>query len=366
MLLSEYDIEYRSQKAVKGSVLVDHLAHQPIEDYHSVQYDFPDEEILYLKMKDCDEPFLEEGPEPGSPRLTFNCTNNMVEYEACIMGLEEAIDLRIKPAHVFAVEEIKDENSWYFDIKCFLQSQIYPPRASLKDKKTLRRLAGNFYLNGDMLYKRNFDMVLLRCMDRHEADLLTTEVHEGSFGTHSNGHAIAKKMLRADSCSSDTVECYFLPMARLHVGNRYDCHEVANKNIKKIIQKMVVTYKDWHEMIPFALHGYRTSIRTSTGETHFSLVYGMEVVLPVEVKIPSLCALMEAKLIEAEWCQTRYDHLNLIEEKRLTAMCHGQLYQQRMKKAFDKKVRPRMFRKGDLVLKKIISFKPDSRGKMDS
>ena len=32
MLLSEYDIEYRSQKEIKGSVLADHLAHQPIED----------------------------------------------------------------------------------------------------------------------------------------------------------------------------------------------------------------------------------------------------------------------------------------------------------------------------------------------
>ena len=56
--------------------------------------------------------------------------------------------------------------------------------------------------------------------------------------------------------------------------------EAANKNIKKIIQKMVVTYKDWHEMLPFALHGYRTSVRTSTGATPFSLVYGMEVILP--------------------------------------------------------------------------------------
>ena len=44
-------------------------------------------------------------------------------------------------------------------------------------------------------------------------------------------------------------------------------------------------------------------------------------------------------------------------------MCHGQLYQQRMKKAFDKKVRPRVFREGDLLLKKILSFKPDSRDK---
>ena len=41
--------------------------------------------------------------------------------------------------------------------------------------------------------------------------------------------------------------------------------EAANKNIKKIIQKMVVTYKDWHDILPFALHGYRTSICTSIG-----------------------------------------------------------------------------------------------------
>jgi len=26
-----------------------------------------------------------------------------------------------------------------------------------------------------------------------------------------------------------------------------DTVEAANKNIKKIVQKMVITYKDWHE-----------------------------------------------------------------------------------------------------------------------
>ena len=62
--------------------------------------------------------------------------------------------------------------------------------------------------------------------------------------------------------------------------------EAANKNIKKIIQKMTVSYKDWHEMLPFAMHSYRTSVRTSTGATFFSLVYGMEGVLPFEVEVP--------------------------------------------------------------------------------
>ncbi|RDX93146.1 hypothetical protein CR513_24636, partial [Mucuna pruriens] len=90
---------------------------------------------------------------------------------------------------------------------------------------------------------------------------------------------------------------------------------------------MVVTYKDWHDMLPYALHGYRTSVRTSTGATPYSLVYGTEAVLPIEVEIPSLRVLVEAELDESEWVQSLLDQLNLIEEKRLTVICHGQLYQ---------------------------------------
>ena len=99
--------------------------------------------------------------------------------------------------------------------------------------------------------------------------------------------------------------------------------EAANKNIKKIITKATKTYKDWHEKLPFALHAYRTGVRTSTGATPYSLIYGMEAVLPIEVEIPSLRVLREMKLEEAEWVQARYEQLNLIEEKRMKAICHG-------------------------------------------
>ena len=77
--------------------------------------------------------------------------------------------------------------------------------------------------------------------------------------------------------------------------------EAANKNIKKIIKKMTVTYKDWHEMLPFSLHGYRTTVHTSTGETPYSLVYDMEAVLPIEVQIPSLRIVKGASLSEDDW-----------------------------------------------------------------
>ena len=78
------------------------------------------------------------------------------------------------------------------------------------------------------------------------------------------------------------------------------------------------------------MHAYHTSVRTSTGVTPFSLVYGMEVVLPIEVEISSLKVLMETKLEDADWVRARYEQLNLIEEKRLSALCHGQLYRKRM------------------------------------
>ncbi|PKI49032.1 hypothetical protein CRG98_030619 [Punica granatum] len=99
--------------------------------------------------------------------------------------------------------------------------------------------------------------------------------------------------------------------------------EVANKNIKKIIEKMMVNYKDWHEMLPFALLAYQTSVRSSTGATPYSLVYGMEAVLPIEMEIPSMRVLVESKLKEAEWAKQRYEQLNLIDERRLIALCHG-------------------------------------------
>ena len=76
--------------------------------------------------------------------------------------------------------------------------------------------------------------------------------------------------------------------------------EAANKNVKKIIVKATETYKDWQEKLPFALHAYRTGFRTSTEATPYSLVYGMEAVLPIKVEIPSLQVLREVELEEAE------------------------------------------------------------------
>ena len=71
------------------------------------------------------------------------------------------------------------------------------------------------------------------------------------------------------------------------------------------------------------------------------------------MEIPFLWVLRKVELEEAEWVQTRYEQLNLIEKRRMKAICHGQLYQKRMMRVHDKKIRPRQFQEGDLVLKRI-------------
>ena len=58
-------------------------------------------------------------------------------------------------------------------------------------------MAASFFLSGSILYKRNHDMVLLRCVNAKEAESMLGEVHDGSFGMHANGHTMARKILRA-------------------------------------------------------------------------------------------------------------------------------------------------------------------------
>ena len=89
----------------------------------------------------------------------------------------------------------------------------------------------------------------------------------------------------------------------------------------------------------------------------------MEAVLPIEVQITSLRIMKDAGLSEDDLIQTRLDQLNLIDEKRLTAVCHGQTYQKRMIKAFNKKVRRQVYQVGDLMIKRIIFPQSDPRGK---
>jgi len=56
----------------------------------------------------------------------------------------------------------------------------------------------------------------------------------------------------------------------------------------------------------------------------------MEAILLADVEILSLRILSQTELLEAKWARSQYEQLNIIDERRMTAMCHEQLYQHRV------------------------------------
>ena len=63
---------------------------------------------------------------------------------------------------------------------------------------------------------------------------------------------------------------------------------------------MIETSRDFSEKLPFALWAYQTSFRTCTRATPYSLVYGMKVVLPVEIEMGSLRITLEHQISEVD------------------------------------------------------------------
>ncbi|KAG9453432.1 hypothetical protein H6P81_006336 [Aristolochia fimbriata] len=127
--------------------------------------------------------------------------------------------------------------------------------------------------------------------------------------------------------------------------------EAFNKTLCKILKKTVAgNKKDWHERLGEALWAYRITFRTPTESTPYSLVYGVEAVLPLEIQIPSLRVALREGLTEEENIQLRLQELESLDEKRLEAQQRLECYQARLTRAFNKKVKFRSFQKGDLVL----------------
>ncbi|KAL0420933.1 UNVERIFIED_CONTAM: hypothetical protein Slati_3116200 [Sesamum latifolium] len=127
--------------------------------------------------------------------------------------------------------------------------------------------------------------------------------------------------------------------------------EAFNKTLCSLLKKVVVKSKrNWHERIGEALWAYWTTVRTPTQSTPYALVYGVEAVLPLEQQIPSLRIAIQEGLTEEENARIRLEELEALDEKRLEAQQRLECYQARLSKAFNKKVRPRSFQVGDLVL----------------
>ncbi|RVW90541.1 hypothetical protein CK203_031047 [Vitis vinifera] len=380
VLLTEFDIHYVTQKSIRGSIVADHLASLPVSDARAIDDDFPDEDVaavtslsgwrisvrlafsdrhpprttllsmrLYLGVRDSLELGIRQMEVFGDSNLLLvarfedlrythlpRAQNQFADALATLASMIDIpadatvrpllIESRSAPAYCCLIDdmEIDDGLPWYHDIYHFLRLGVYPEAATAKDRRI-----------------------------------------------ETVGHPIPLLPVR-----SEMSECQIhgdlihVPPSELHALTSPWPFSVWGIDI---IGKISPKSSSGHEFILVAIDYFTKWVEaasyarlTSSGvarATPYSLVYGMEAVLPVEIEMGSLRVALEQQIPETDWAQARFDQLNLLDERRLRAADHVRAYQRKMARAFKKRVKPRPLHVGDLVLRVIRGLIRDPRGK---
>ena len=95
--------------------------------------------------------------------------------------------------------------------------------------------------------------------------------------------------------------------------------EAFNKTIEKLLKKLVSkSQHNWDDKLGECLWAYRTTVRTLTKATPFSLVHGCEV-LPLEIHIPSLRVALTTEMTNDEKHRLWLHELEALNDKRMQA-----------------------------------------------
>ncbi|XP_022897720.1 uncharacterized protein LOC111411417 [Olea europaea var. sylvestris] len=267
------------------------------------------------------------------------------------------------------VMDIDNELSWMDPIIEFITSGNLPSDARLA--RSIRARAPRYCMISGILFRRSIILPYLRCLRPSESSQALAEVHEGVCGNHQGARALAFKLIRygyywptmkndaseyvkrCDRCQRFAVE-YFTKWAEAEPLAMISEPKLRAFTWRSIIcrfgiPKVLITNNgrdSWSDELPSILWTYRTTHRTTSGETPFMLAYGIEAMVPVEIRLPS------HKRLEPETSGHTTEHLALLEEVWEQAAIKVASYRTKTAKYFNNKVKTRRFRAGDLVLRR--------------
>ena len=87
-------------------------------------------------------------------------------------------------------------NSWYHDLKYYLTHRSSSNHLDARKKRSLRLKSSQYQLIDSVLFRQNYDQILLRCLEKDNAEHILTELHDGPTGGHFSGETTAHKVLR--------------------------------------------------------------------------------------------------------------------------------------------------------------------------
>ncbi|GJR37035.1 reverse transcriptase domain-containing protein [Tanacetum coccineum] len=138
--------------------------------------------------------------------------------------------------------------------------------------------------------------------------------------------------------------------------------ERANRSLGEGIKaRLDEKSKDWIEEVPHVLWAHCTMIKSSNGETPFSLTYGTEAVIPAEIGMPTL---RTAEIDQAKNNEALGINLDLIEERREQAAIQEARSKKKMEKYYNSRVRGTSFKPGDMVYRSNEASHAKDEGKL--
>ncbi|GJV95753.1 reverse transcriptase domain-containing protein [Tanacetum coccineum] len=138
--------------------------------------------------------------------------------------------------------------------------------------------------------------------------------------------------------------------------------ERANRSLGEGIKaRLEARSKNWMEELPHVLWAHRTMIKSSNGDTPFSLMYGTEAVILVEIGMPTIRA-AEVDLIQNN--EALEINLDLLKERRDEVAIRKAKSKVKIEKYYNAKVRNTSFKPGDLVYRNNDASRAENTGKL--
>ncbi|CAJ2630140.1 unnamed protein product [Trifolium pratense] len=258
---------------------------------------------------------------------------------------------------IFVIDNLADTD-WRQPIVKYIEN----PTGTADRKVKYRAL--NYTIMGNELFKKTPEGVLLKCLNENEAYVAVSNAHSGACGAHQAGHKMKWLLFRQDQGTvfvgrkmQDFAEQlgFKLMTSTPYYAQANGQVEAANKVIISLIKKHVAQKpKNWHKTLDQVLWACRNSPKESTGSTPFRLTYGHDAVLPVEIMMQSIRVQRQWELPPDHYENIMLDELTDVDEERLQALDALIRQKERIARAYNKRVKSKLFDVGDLVWKVIL------------
>ncbi|GKV06462.1 hypothetical protein SLEP1_g18360 [Rubroshorea leprosula] len=367
--LSEYDLKFQPRTTIKGQAVADFL----VECISATREEKAPEHpvwVLYVdgaaNDKGSGAGAVLIGPDgfksEHALRFKFQTTNNAAEYEALIYGLKLASELKVQSIQIFSDSQL-------------VVGQVNGS-CEVRDPQLGRYTS---VVNRLKLRFASFQIDKIPRADNHRADELSKLASSQDINPR---RSTIVEVLDAPSYTDFTVKCQLLstdpstqswttPLINyLRSGELPEDQSAAKLTKRRAahftlfgIPKRIIA-DNGPQFRAAALrsfcndYGIELSLTSAytpqsngsaTGETPFSLAYGAEAVIPVEIGLPSA---RSDRHNDQNNRQLLRENLDLVDEVREMARIRNMAHQSRVAKFYNKRVRARQFQVSDLVLRK--------------